>query len=212
MIKAVREAKIHSSWIRPNEAYEKALRHFVQMTLSSEAGNPFLREFAPFQKTVAWYGMINSLSQTTLKITAPGMPDFYQGTELWDFSLVDPDNRRPVDFNKRIKMLDDISSREHDPALIEELVSQPQDGCIKMFLIKRLLMQRQRLQSVFTDGQYVPLNVKGTYHDSVVAFMRCLSKSAVIIVVPRMMTRIIREGQMPFMRQVWGGYNHKNSR
>jgi (1->4)-alpha-D-glucan 1-alpha-D-glucosylmutase len=204
MIKASREAKVHSSWIRPNEPYEKALRNFVQVTLSSDTGNAFLREFVPFQKMIAWYGIINSLVQTTLKATTPGIPDFYQGSEIWDFSLVDPDNRRPVDFELRIKLLDEITARENDPTLIEELVSKPQDGRIKMFLIHKLLVFRRRLEILFANGRYVPLLVNGTHQDSVVAFMRNTSESLAIVVVPRMMTKVVKYGQMPFGRGVWG--------
>jgi (1->4)-alpha-D-glucan 1-alpha-D-glucosylmutase len=204
MIKAVREAKTHSSWIRPNEVYEKALLDFVRTILGSEPGNPFLREFVPFQKMVAWYGMLNSLAQTTLKITAPGIPDFYQGSELWDFSLVDPDNRRSVDFEYRIKMIDEIVEREADQPFIQDLLATPQDGRIKMFLTLRLLALRRRRQSLFTSGRYLPLSVSGVCNDSIVAFMRTSTEAAAIVVVPRMLTRIIKDGQMPLGRGVWG--------
>jgi (1->4)-alpha-D-glucan 1-alpha-D-glucosylmutase len=204
MIKATREAKIHSSWIRPNEAYENALKKFVKVTLSSEAPNPFLDEFTPFQKKIAWYGIINSLSQTTLKMTAPGVPDIYQGTELWDFSLVDPDNRRPVDFESRISLLDELLLRENDPLLLKELITAPQNGAIKMFLITKLLHFRSRMAELFASGKYTHIDTKGIFADSIVAFLRTNEDSACLIVVPRMLTKIIKEGEMPIASALWG--------
>src|SRR3990172_1995490 len=101
MLKATKEAKVNTSWINPNEAYDEALRAFVARILEPGPGNRFLPDFTAFQAFVACLGMVNSLAQTLIKITAPGVPDFYQGTEVWDFALVDPDNRRPVDFAAR---------------------------------------------------------------------------------------------------------------
>jgi len=204
MIKATREAKIHSSWIRPNEAYESALKKFVKVTLSSDTPNTFLDEFKPFQKKVAWYGILNSLSQTTLKMTSPGIPDIYQGTELWDFSLVDPDNRRPVDFEHRIRVLDELLLRENDPLLLKELITTPQNGRIKMFLIAKLLRFRSRMAELFASGKYIPVDIKGIYADSIVSFLRTTAESACLVVVPRMLTKIIKEGEMPLTGSIWG--------
>src|SRR3989304_2707640 len=124
MGKGGREAKINTSWISPNTPYEEALIHFTDTILSNTPDNPFLKDFEPFQKRVSGYGMYNSLSQTLLKITSPGVPDFYQGTEIWDFSLVDPDNRRPVNYGTRMMVRKDIEERESDlplPELVREL-------------------------------------------------------------------------------------------
>jgi (1->4)-alpha-D-glucan 1-alpha-D-glucosylmutase len=122
--KALKEAKLHTSWINPNEAYDQAVRQFVRDILGPNDDNRFLADFRRFQGRIAQAGMWNSLSQTLLKITSPGVPDFYQGTEHWDFSLVDPDNRRPVDFRTRVTMLDELqrgSRRTH--IVVRELVA-----------------------------------------------------------------------------------------
>ena len=130
IIKAVREAKVHTEWIKPDTEYEEACISFVKDILTPSEGNSFLKEFSLFQKKIAYYGMFNSLSQVLLKITSPGVPDFYQGTELWDLNLVDPDNRRPVDFEKRKKFLQDIITKEKQDILdlIKELLTSKEDG------------------------------------------------------------------------------------
>jgi maltooligosyl trehalose synthase (EC 5.4.99.15) len=137
IIKAVREAKVHTEWIRPDAEYEEACTTFVKEILTPAEGNSFLKEFLPFQKKIGYYGTFNSLSQVLLKITSPGIPDFYQGTELWDLNLVDPDNRRPVEFEKRKKFLQDITTKEKQDilGLIKELSANKADGRIKLFLI-----------------------------------------------------------------------------
>ncbi len=106
MQKAIKEAKVHTSWVNPNDAYVRAVESFVAQALSAESGDEFMNDFSQFHRRIAYVGMLNSLAQTLLKMTAPGVPDFYQGTELWDLSLVDPDNRRPVDYAKRIEFLE----------------------------------------------------------------------------------------------------------
>ena len=125
MVKAVREAKVHTAWLKPDTDYENAYVSFVEKILARSEANAFLKEFIPFCQRVSHYGILNSLSQTLIKITSPGVPDFYQGSELWDLSLVDPDNRRPVDFEKRRALLADI--REQDDAgmgrLVQDLLS-----------------------------------------------------------------------------------------
>ncbi|MBN1757690.1 MAG: malto-oligosyltrehalose synthase [Chitinispirillaceae bacterium] len=202
MIKAVREAKETSSWIRPNETYEQALLAFIDKVLG-EPESPFLSDFIPFQKKVAWYGILNSLMQTTLKMTAPGIPDFYQGTELWDFSLVDPDNRRPVDFTTRSKMLDEIVLKGENSDYIDEIVRKSRDGRIKQFLIHRLCNVRKRYSDVFTGGEYIPLQVTGARRHSLVAFLRVDSSDAVAVAVPRLMTGVVGVGRMPLGKAVW---------
>src|SRR6202140_4243796 len=137
MIKAVREGKQQSSWSNPNTAYEAALQRFVQTVLDATRANPFLVEFHAFGETLGRLGAIASLSQLVLKLTVPGVPDIYQGGELWDFSLVDPDNRRPVDWEMRRVLLDaGASARPRD------LAPSWQDGREKLFVTQRLLALR----------------------------------------------------------------------
>lgn len=203
MIKAVREAKVHSSWIRPNILYENSLRKFVRQTLAREDDNDFMHEFTPFQSMVAWYGMLNSLSQTVLKMTAPGLPDFYQGSELWDFSLVDPDNRRPVDFSGRAQILKEIAGNGHRAGYIKKILDTPQDGRIKLFLIRQLCSLRHKYSDLFAKGTYVPCKVGGEHRRSLIAFLRTLGEQAVLVAVPRMATRLVKEGQMPLGDDIW---------
>src|SRR6516225_3406572 len=148
MRKALREAKIHSSWINPNGPHEEAVDRFVRLALEPSPDNGFLREFTAFVARIKAAGMWNSLSQTLLKIAAPGVPDFYQGNELWDFSLVDPDNRRPVDYQHRQQELHKLQTRlaagaEHLPVLARELVETKEDGRIKLFVTSRGLRCRR---------------------------------------------------------------------
>ncbi|MGH9852589.1 MAG: malto-oligosyltrehalose synthase, partial [Blastocatellia bacterium] len=148
MIKAVREAKIHSSWLNPDEEYEQALRDFVERLLAP--GSPFTNDFTEFQAPIARAGMLNSLSQTLLKITAPGVPDFYQGTELWDFSLVDPDNRRAVDYERRRQSLAGLRANEGEmAALAGDLMRNAEDGRIKLFVTSRALNYRLNNRELF---------------------------------------------------------------
>ena len=145
LIKAAREAKIHTSWIDPDEAHEKALLSFVDGVLEDEASNKFLEDFFKFQQKIAFYGAINSLGQSLLKVLSPGVPDLYQGTELWDLSLVDPDNRRPVDFSTRIKLLDELKGHElgGPEGFAKELLANWRDGGIKLYLLSEALEFRR---------------------------------------------------------------------
>ncbi|MGE5301364.1 MAG: malto-oligosyltrehalose synthase [Acidobacteriota bacterium] len=188
MIKAVREAKINSSWINPNAMYEEALLIFVDAVTDAGPDNEFLDDFRPFQKMISSCGMSNSLSETLLKITSPGVPDFYQGTELWNFSLVDPDNRRPVDYGKRTRMLDRIKKREASigPAgLARDLAVRKETGEIKLFLIYKALNYRRENREIFDAGEYLPLETEGRSAYHVCAFARRLQGRAAITVVPR---------------------------
>ena len=205
LVKAVREAKIHSSWTKVNSEYEAALVSFAQKILHPVEGVPFLKTFLPFFKKVAFYGIWNTLSQTLLKITAPGVPDFYQGTELFDFHLVDPDNRRPVDFKKRkgflAEILNDFLS---DPIrLIGELLANRNDGRIKLFLIAKALQARNKQAALFQQGFYVPLAVTGRFKAHVIAFARAHKRHCSVIVVPRFLTGVVKENQHPLGDRVW---------
>jgi (1->4)-alpha-D-glucan 1-alpha-D-glucosylmutase len=207
MLKASRESKVNTSWISPNRAYEDALLQFIDGVLSPLSGNLFLADFLPFQRMVSRYGMFNSLSQTLLKICSPGVPDFYQGTELWDFSLVDPDNRRPVEYEKRLGMLAELQRREAEISaadLAGELTKGPDDGRIKLHLIRKALTYRAANRALFEQGDYVPLTPEGEYAGSVCAFERRYEGKAAIIVIPRLLTHIIPAGEsMPVGSGVW---------
>lgn len=205
MIKAVREAKQDSDWNAPNEAYEKALTTFIDRILKPGAGNSFLQQFLRFQRKIAWYGIFNSLSQTLIKTTAPGVPDFYQGTELWDFTFVDPDNRKPVDFETRSSLLCDLVERAQAdlPALLHDMLQNREDGRLKLFLIHRALNARRVNVQLFRSGSHDPLRVEGKHADHIVAFRRADGRSAAIAIAPRLLTALILEGEYPFGREVW---------
>ncbi len=203
--KAIREAKAHTAWLRPDTDYEEGFVAFVEKVLDPAEDNQFLKEFLPFQQRVADYGVYNSLSQTLLKITAPGVPDFYQGAELWDLSLVDPDNRRPVDFEQRVSFLKDIKDRATKDVLglIAELLSTKEDGRIKLFLIAKVLEARKQNLEVFQQGNYLPLEVTGKFKENVVAFARQFGDRVAIAVAPRFLTGLIEPGEYPLKEAVW---------
>jgi (1->4)-alpha-D-glucan 1-alpha-D-glucosylmutase len=191
MLKAVREAKVHTSWLTPHQAYEDALARFVERTLTGHGAARFLPAFLPFQRRVARLGVLNSLSQATLKLGSPGVPDFYQGTELWDLSLVDPDNRRPVDFDARGRLLDDVDetlrSSDADRARrIGEYLQNWPDGRLKLLLTAAGLRLRRELPDVFLQGDYVPLATEVTVRADVVALARVRGDAAVLFVAPRL--------------------------
>jgi (1->4)-alpha-D-glucan 1-alpha-D-glucosylmutase len=205
MLKAIREAKVYTAWLRPNAAYEDACTKFVQAVLERSEDNQFLQKFLPFQKRVAAYGIFNSLSQTLLKAASPGVPDFYQGTELWDLSMVDPDNRRPVDFEQRQAYLDEIEQRWHSdrPGLLSDLLQHPEDGRVKLLLTLQVLKARNQYLSVFQEGDYLPLEVQGTYQNHIVAFARRHEHTTVITIAPRFLTQLIQPGELPLGKEVW---------
>jgi (1->4)-alpha-D-glucan 1-alpha-D-glucosylmutase len=185
MTKALNEAKLNTSWIQPNEEWLAATRDFVAKILEPGAKNKFLPTFLPLAEEIAKLGVINSLAQTLLKLTSPGVPDIYQGTEIWDFSLVDPDNRRPVDYKLRAEMLSCLSSKT--PA---ELLQDWPDGRIKLFLTQRALHFRKAQVDLFRNGNYLPLRVSGTFADNCIAFARQLDRQMVVVIVPRLSSRI----------------------
>jgi len=205
IIKAIREAKVHSSWISPNEAYEHGVRRFIRAILELAPENRFPNEFTDFQRTIARAGMFNSLSQTLLKITLPGVPDFYQGTEIWDFSLVDPDNRRPVDFTQRRRLLAEIREAESGDLLgfIERMMQQPEDGRIKMYLIKRALNFRRAQHELFAAGDYQPLEVAGKWKNHVIVFSRTLRNKSIIVAAGRFFSQLAKPDRLPIGRDAW---------
>jgi (1->4)-alpha-D-glucan 1-alpha-D-glucosylmutase len=187
MIKAVREGKQHSSWSNPDAAYEAALERFVQMVLDATRTSPFLLEFHSFVVSLARLGAINSLSQLVLKLTVPGVPDIYQGGELWDFSLVDPDNRRAVDWGARRALFDEITC-----ASIADIARDWQDGREKLFIIGRLLNLRRLRPELFAEGDYQPLEVEGDRSNHCCAFARNYNKYTVVSAVPRLVHQLYR--------------------
>jgi (1->4)-alpha-D-glucan 1-alpha-D-glucosylmutase len=205
VIKAIREAKIHSSWINPNEAYEHGVRRFIRAILKLAPENRFPNEFTVFQQTISRAGMFNSLSQTLLKITSPGVPDFYQGTEIWDFSLVDPDNRRPVDFTHRRRLLAEIREAERGDLIdfIERMMQRPEDGLIKMYLMKRALNFRRAQHELFTIGDYQPLQVAGSRKNHVISFSRTVRNKSVIVAAGRFFSRLGTTDRPPIGREAW---------
>ena len=202
LVKALREAKLHSSWISPNEAYEQAVRQFVRAVLEPGEENDFLKSFVEFQALVSRTGMFNSLSQTLLKIAAPGVPDFYQGTEIWNFSLVDPDNRQPVDYPHRQQLLSSFEGKT-PTTLIAEMLNDPADGRIKLYLTKQALRFRQTRQDLFANGSYLPLRVVGEKSRHVIAFARAWKGDAVIALAARFFTQLGDAAQLPIGNQVW---------
>jgi (1->4)-alpha-D-glucan 1-alpha-D-glucosylmutase len=204
-VKAAREAKVHTQWTRPDAKRENALLRFIRSILSPAARNTFLRDFLQFQREVAFYGAANGLGQILLKLTVPGVPDVYQGTELWDLSLVDPDNRRPVDFIKRAHLLQELEDRGRvPPAVLRKMLDHWEDGRVKLFLEAKVLGFRRRNTALFLEGQHLPLEAWGVGADSICAFARRKGAGWVLVVVPRLLTRLVRAGHFPLGLKVWG--------
>ncbi len=202
MSKATKEAKVVTSWTNVNQAYDEAVAAFVRAILTSAS---FLEAFAPLQKQIAFFGKFNGLAQTLLKLTCPGIPDTYRGTEVWDFSLVDPDNRRPVDYDHLQALLTKIESHSGERAeLAVELLAQPDDGCIKLYTIKRALDLRCDYADLFIDAPYQPIAVVGAHEDRVCAFMRVYDHVGVLVVVPRLIAGLTQGALQAPIGAVWG--------
>ncbi len=208
MVKALHEAKVHTSWINPNPEYDNAIQEFVARILDEGRAGPFLHDFGAFQKRVSHYGLLNSLAQTLLKIAAPGVPDFYQGTELWDFSLVDPDNRRPVDYGHRRRLLAELrealgKAGAQRADLARELIEKKEDGRVKLYVISQALGCLRDNPGLFSAGEYVPLEaIGGAGH--VFAFLRRRGGRTALVVLPRLLTELVPQtGDLPLGRQVW---------
>jgi (1->4)-alpha-D-glucan 1-alpha-D-glucosylmutase len=184
MLKAVREAKQQTTWVANNKDFEEALRMFIELTLNYA---PFLRELQQFVARVQDAGRVNSLTQTLLKHTAPGVPDLYQGTELWDFSLVDPDNRRPVDYGVRRRLLNDLKHMAGEN-VAAQVMMRADEGLPKMWTIHQsLLLRRERPECFDAKADYTPLEVDGAKHDHVIAYLR---GEDVVTVVPRLTLKL----------------------
>ncbi len=211
MLKALREAKLHTSWVNHNEAYERATRRFVDLVLDRKKGCEFLASFFPFSAQVAFLGMLNSLSQLVLKLASPGVPDFYQGCETWNLSLADPDNRRPVDFQalarRLVRMepyLDGRSATSRRWAFVGGLLGSWRDGRIKQYLTAAGLRLRRRYSRVFLDGAYLPLAVEGARAGHVVALARRLGDVTIVAVAPRLCRDLCGANcRLPLGARIW---------
>jgi (1->4)-alpha-D-glucan 1-alpha-D-glucosylmutase len=208
MLKAMREAKAHTSWANPNEQYEKAVSDFVRAILTRGKKNRFLPDLGEFQRRISRIGMFNSLSQTLLKLTAPGVPDIYQANELWDFSLVDPDNRRAVDYERRQCLLRDVQSLPRMGDLgthVRELVDTMDDGRIKLYVTARTLCARKQNARAFQDGGYVRLDAHGAKAEHLVAFARHHDRERIIVIAPRLIGTLLSDkNASPTGADVWG--------
>lgn len=206
MLKASKEAQVNTSWINPNTIYEDALIVFIERIMNTPSDNKFLKDFLPFQKKISHYSIFYSLSQTLLKITSPGVPDFYQGTEIWNLSLVDPDNRRSVDYSIRTRMLEELKKHETEttlPELARDLVTDKDKGMIKLYLIYKALHYRRKNREIFERGEYLTIEVMGEKANNVCAFARRIGNSTVLVVAPRFFAGLMQQEDLPFGKEVW---------
>lgn len=206
MVKASREAKLHTSWLNTNEAHEQALRAFVRHVLTPEPDDAFLNDVQDFVHRVTPSGVVNALSQLVLKLASPGVPDVYQGTELWHLRLVDPDNRRPVDFAARATLLGELQERAtaHPEELVRALMSTWRDGRIKMYVTYKSLHRRRDNPQVFERGDYIPLEAQGALKQHVCAFARRYGDTWVVIAVPRLTAHLSPSLPDVAGESVWG--------
>jgi (1->4)-alpha-D-glucan 1-alpha-D-glucosylmutase len=205
-VKAIREAMVHTRWTRPNLAHEEGFKKFIAAILDEKQNHAFLEDFFSFHRGIAFYGMLNSLSQTLLKITAPGVPDFYQGSELWDLRLVDPDNRGTVDFARRIELLRSLkqdASRE-TAGFAGELLKNWTDGRIKLYLISKALRFRQEFSELFTHGDFLPAEVSGERSQNVTAFFRVFQNQHALILAPKWLAGSGMEQSPSAQGKFWG--------
>jgi (1->4)-alpha-D-glucan 1-alpha-D-glucosylmutase len=214
MEKATHEAKVHTSWVNPNPAYDDAVRRFVAGVLDVEGNAAFLADFQAFQRRVSPFGLLEALARTVLKITSPGVPDTYQGTELWDFSLVDPDNRRPVDYERRRGLLSALRSRlsalgpseagARRRELARDLAEVKEDGRVKLFVTFLALHARRDNPNLFTIGDYLPADALGARRDHLCAFVRRRERRCAVVAVPRLLATLLgTAGDLPLGPPVW---------
>lgn len=199
MTKAVREAKRHSSWVAPNSSYENAVMQFVDAILEETDSNRFLPHFRKFEKRIAFYGAVNSLSQTLLRICSPGIPDFYQGTTVWDFSLVDPDNRRSPEQPGRIGPIEQMPGWT-----LDSLIECWFNGRVKAYLIFKALQFRKAHAHLFRQGEYIGLSGYGLAERHTVAFARRNGNEWALVIVPRFVSGLSALEKMPLGRRTWG--------
>lgn len=206
----MREAKVHTSWLDANQPYTDALARFVEKTLAGNTAGRFLASFLPFARRVARLGMINSLAQLVLKLASPGVPDCYQGSELWDLSLVDPDNRRPVDFAHRRQLLDSllplaerIGAGRTAGQEVADLLRHWEDGRIKIFVLMCGLRFRRDHPALMAGGTYRPLESDGPAADHLVVFARHHDSETLLAVVPRLIAPLVAEDRPLPLGDAW---------
>jgi len=207
LLKAIREAKLKTSWINPTGRYDEAVLSFAEAVLDPARSARFLADFTRFQTRIAVFGALNSLAQVLIKVTAPGVPDFYQGSELWDLSLVDPDNRRPVDWPLRRRLLDDlvkeIDGTQDLAGLARSLLKTREDGRVKLYVTRQALALRRAQPALFERGEYRPLQAQGSLAAHVCAFARLADSQVALTVVPlHLATRRIDDP--PLGPNYWG--------
>jgi len=205
MQKSLHEAKVHTSWINPNSAYEEAVTKFVERILDPAPENKFLEEFRQFQAPIARAGVWNSVAQVLLKIASPGVPDFYQGNEIWAFDLVDPDNRRGVNYEVRHTMLASLRAQaKRDRAgLMDRLRENPCDGAIKMFVTSEALRFRRDHAALFRQGSYTGLASEGSRARHVVGFARAIENQSMVALTGRFFLKLCNSHGKP-IGDVWG--------
>jgi (1->4)-alpha-D-glucan 1-alpha-D-glucosylmutase len=204
MQKALHEAKIHTSWVNPDSEYDKAITNFVQRMLDPSPGNAFLEDLRQFQGPIARAGLWNSLAQLVLKIASPGVPDFYQGNELWTFDLVDPDNRNPVNYRTRRQMIESLreNAGRDRAALLDRLRDNLCDGAIKMYITREALRFRREHRDLFAQGSYAGLAAEGTRARHVVAFARSIEGQTMIAVTGRFFLKLCNSHNQP-IGELW---------
>jgi (1->4)-alpha-D-glucan 1-alpha-D-glucosylmutase len=198
LLKSLREAKTHTSWTSPNKGYETAISRFAAAILTPSEGNRFWPDFLEFQRSIAFRGALQSLTQTLLRLISPGIPDAYQGTEVWNFSMVDPDNRRPVEFDRLQRMFEGLDGRG-----IPDLLEKWQDGALKLYLIHKALELRKLHRDLFLQGDYIPLAASGPRENHVIAFARHAGASWIVAVAPRFLMKLSTGCKPPLGRRVW---------
>lgn len=197
-MKAARESKAHTSWVNPNPAYEDALTGFIQKILSRVEGNAFLDGLQAFSTTLAWFGALNSVSMILIKYSSAGVPDLYQGNELMDLSLVDPDNRRPVNYGARSGWLDRLEAITAAPdvaSAARALAQSPHEGGAKLWATWRLLTLRQAQPALFRDGSYTPLECVGARAQHVVAFKRVHEAQSLVVIAGRLFVGLATDSE-----------------
>ena len=208
LLKTSRESKVITSWTNSNPEYEQGLIRFVERILQPSNG-PFLHDFIAFHEDISWFGMLNSLSQVFLKLVSPGIPDIYQGNEVWRFCLVDPDNRRPVDFSRRQAMLSELVEQEgtteaQQRNLQQNLLASLTDGRAKMYIIVKTLQLRKNLPEIFTKGSYLPLQVTGEKSNHICAFAREMDGQLLVAVAPRLYFTLMQGKRvLPLGKTIW---------
>ena len=207
VLKAAREAKVHTRWVRQNPRQEKALLNFVTAIIKSRGPNPFLKDFEMLQQKIAYFGMLNGLAQTLIKITSPGVPEIYQGCDLWDLRLVDPDNRRAVDYAVRAKLLAEIEERTQSRGgadeFRKEIATHWQDGRIKLYIIWSVLNLRRQKPLLFQEGSFEPLKVEGKRANNLLGYARRDGKSGLMVVAPKWLAQAKAPMNQQDMRKFW---------